>query len=113
MSQSIKRKIIVERKEYFWVLNSNSIDGIHDHHIRVHKERGTKSILYIDPYQWHMEIRPKAIEAAIKFACSKGWNPSKMTKPMYISMNDGEFYVLPDGVLFGYQDKNNSVNKNA
>ena len=113
MGRPIKRKIIVDQKEYFWVLNSNSIDGLHDQHIRVHRNRNTKSILYIDPYPWHMEIRPKAIEGAIKFAFSKGWKPSTMTQPMYISMNNGNLYVLPEGILFGYQDKNNSMNNGA
>ena len=109
MGRPIKRKIIVDQKEYFWVLDSNSIDGGHDKHIRVHRNRDTKSILYIDPYPWHLEIRPKAIESAIKFARTEGWKPSTMTQPMYISMNNGILYVLPQGILFGNQDKNNSM----
>jgi len=72
MGKPRKRKIIVDQKEYFWVLNSNSIDGLRDQHIRILRNRNTKSILYIDPYPWHMEIRPKVIESAIKFARSKG-----------------------------------------
>ncbi len=113
MSRSITRKIIVSGNEYTWVLNSNSVDSKNEHHIRVHAGRQTKSILYIDPYQWHMEIRPKLIEKAILFALSQDWNPNDAKGPMYISMNNSEFYVLPEGIMFGYQDKNNVSNKNA
>lgn len=113
MSRSIKRKVVVLGNEYYWVLNSNSVDSYKEHHIRVHAERDTKSILYIDPYPWHLEIRPKTIERAIDFAILSGWNLSDTKKAMYISMNNDEFYVLPEGVEFGYQDENNAVNKNV
>ncbi len=113
MSRSIKRKIIVSGEKYYWVLNGNSTDSYKERHIRVHAERNTKSILYIDPYQWHMDVRPKTIESAIKFAISSGWNPSEVIKTMYVSMNNDEFYVLPEGIEVGYQDENNAVNKDV
>lgn len=111
MSRSISRRIVVAGKEYYWSLNGNSIDQAKEQHIRVHIKKETKSILYIDPYQWHFEVTPKTIEQGITFATLEGWNPNRAKKTMYISMNNGEFYVLPEGIKFGYQDENNTVNK--
>ena len=71
----------------------------------------TKSILYIDPTPWSFEIRPKMIEKAIIFALSHGWNPNEKYKEMYLSMKKDQLYVLPKGVKFGHQDKNNPLNK--
>jgi len=108
MSRAIKRKITVKQEDFFWVLNGNSIDGQNESHIKVHSNKLTKSILYLDPYKWHFEIRPKKIEQAIIFAKDNGWIPEEKGKTMYLSMTDkGNFYVLPEGVKFGYLDKTN------
>lgn len=105
MSRAIKREITVLNKENCWVLEGNSIDSAKDHHIRIHSNKSTKSILYLDPYNWHFEIRPKTIEAAIIFAIDEGWNPEKKGNTMYLSMkNEGELYLLPEGIKFGYLD---------
>lgn len=105
MSKSIKRKIDVQKKDYFWVLDGNTIDGGYDTHIRIHSSKSTKSILYLDPYNWHFEIRPKTIRTAILFALGIGWNPEEKGNIMYLSMTkEGEFYRLPEGIKFGYLD---------
>lgn len=104
MSRSIKRKITVLENDYYWILNGNTIDSYKQHHIRVHIGDQTRSILYIDPYQWDFEIKPSVIEQAIVFAISKGWDPVNLKEPMYISMNEGDWYVLPKDIKFGYQN---------
>lgn len=105
-----KRKITVQNKLYYWVLDGNVIDHRGEQHVRIHSDRATKSILYLDPYNWHFEIRPKTIEAAILFAIEQGWNPEEKGRMMYVSMrNDGELYQLPEGVKFGYLDRDNNV----
>jgi hypothetical protein len=110
MSRAIKRKITVLDREYFWVLDGNSIDSNKEHHIRIHSNKLTKSILYLDPYNWHLEIRPKTIETAILFAIDLGWSPEKKGTTMYLSMkNEGEIYLLPEGIKFGYLDKSGIV----
>lgn len=104
MSKKAKRKITVLNQEYLWVLDGNTIDGFRAQHIKVHATRATKSILYIDPYNWHFEVRPQTIEKAIKFALDKGWTPEERGVPFFLSMDkDGEFYQLPDGIRFGYE----------
>jgi hypothetical protein len=102
MSRAIKKKITVLKIDYFWVLDGNSIDGTKEHHIRIHSNGLTKCILYLDPYNWHFEIRPKTIETAIIFALDHGWIPEEKGNIMFLSMDDdGSFYELPDGLKFG------------
>lgn len=106
MARAIKRKIMVLNKEYLWVLDSNSIDVPKERHIRIHSAKLTKNILYVDPYNWHFEIRPKTIEQVILFALELGWNPQESGKTWYISIKeDGEFYSLPEGQRFGFADR--------
>lgn len=108
MSRSIKRKIRVLNEIYFWVLDGNTIYGNQENHIRIHSKELTKSILYLDPYNWHFEIKPKTIEFAILFAIDNGWNPKEKGKVMYISMDkEGKLYKLPKGIKFGHLDKDN------
>jgi hypothetical protein len=110
MSRALKRKITVLNEDYFWVLDGNSIDGKKENHIRIHSKKLTKSILYLDPYNWHFEIKPKTIEKAILFAIDNGWSPEEKGNEMYLSMkNEGELYQLPEGIKFAYLDKNNIV----
>ena len=110
MSRAVKRKITVLNRAYFWVLDGNSIDATEERHIRIHASGVTKSILYLDPYNWHFEIRPKTIESAILFAIDKGWSPEENGTTMYLSMrNEGELYQLPEGVKFRHRGKNNSA----
>ncbi|BDD10835.1 hypothetical protein FUAX_32670 [Fulvitalea axinellae] len=110
MSRAIKRKIIVNQEVYFWVLDGNTIDGLNENRIKVHSNKLTKSILYIDPYKWHFEIRPKTIEQAILFAIKNGWNPEGKGKTTYLSMTDeGDFFVVPEGVKFGFLNKENNA----
>lgn len=103
MSRSQKRKIVVNATEYYWVLDGNTIDGFNDTHIRVHKEGDTGKILYIDPYDWHFEIRPKFVALAIQFALTSGWLSNESTEPIYVGYIDGKYCVLPKGIKFGYQ----------
>ncbi len=95
MSRSIRRQITVLQKEYIWVLNGNTIDSDKECHIKIHCNQLTKSILYLDPYNWHFEIRPKTIEKAILFAIKNGWNPLQKGKEMYLSMkNEGRIVSI-------------------
>ena len=108
MSKSVKRRIVVDGIQYYWVLNGNTIDRSNDTYIRVHKEGMTGNILYIDPYNWHFEIRPKFIDSAIKYALSAGWEKSDSGDGMYISYINEQYRVLPNGVKFGYQLENDA-----
>ncbi len=103
MSRSVKRKIVVNATQFNWVLDDNDIDGVKDTHIRVHKEGETSNILYIDPYDWHFEVRPKFVALAIQFALASGWFSNESTKSMYIGYIDEKYYVLPEGIKFGYE----------
>ena len=101
-----KREIKVLEEEYLWVLDGNTTHGYNEGHIRIHAQKLTKRILYLDPYNWHFEVRPQTIRKAILFAINNGWNPKEKGAPLYLAMKgDGDFYVLPEGVKFGYLDK--------
>ena len=108
MSKTVKRRISVDGAQYVWVLDGNSINRPNDTHIRVHKEGTTGNILYIDPYNWHFEIRPKFIAEAIRFALNAGWEDRTKATGIYVAYFDDEFQVLPKGVKFRYQ-----INKDA
>lgn len=107
MSRIVKRKIIVEEKCYYWTLNGNSIDD-KEKHIKIHTNKSTKSILYLDPYNWNFEIRPNTIRKAILFAIKNGWKPEENTDKMYISFNEKGFYILPKGMAFGHENDTKS-----
>lgn len=105
MSRKAKRKITVLNKEYLWVLDGNRIDGVRPQHIKIHLTGTEKSILYLDPYNWHFEVRPRTIEKAITFALENGWIPEEKGKTLVVSMNrEGEFYILPHGINFWYEE---------
>tara|TARA_B100000674_G_scaffold6879_1_gene5382 strand:- start:2043 stop:2372 length:330 start_codon:yes stop_codon:yes gene_type:complete len=106
MAKPVKRRIIVKGQVFYWVLNGNSIDTSpnQERHIKVHLKDLTKSILYIDPYPWEFQIRPKNIELAIKFAQSQGWDPKKPNCSKYISQKENKFFVLPAGQKFGHSE---------
>jgi len=110
MSKVVIRKIVVNKEEFYWTLQGNTIDGAKENHIKIHRNKVTKSILYIDPYDWSFELRPKTIKAGILFALTKGWDPDKAHTGFIISMKKDVFYVLPEGIHFGYQiEKNGSI----
>jgi len=105
MSKVVKRNIVVEGIDYCWTLNGNRIDGRKVSHIKVHLTNLTRSILYIDPYDWSFEIRPKIIRKGILFAISQGWSPEQKNTEMIIAMKNDEFYVLPSGEKFGFESE--------
>ncbi|MEM6770608.1 MAG: hypothetical protein AAF597_08505 [Bacteroidota bacterium] len=105
MSKSTARKIMVNNAEFIWTQKNNTINGAKEVHIKVYSAKVTKSVLYIDPYDWYFEVRPKTISEAILYALKQGWNPEIKHTGMIISMKEGEFYVLPEGVKFRYELK--------
>lgn len=102
MSKTTKRKITVDGIDYTWTLKGNRIDG-KEQSIKVHSGPDSKSILYIDPYDWSFEIRPKVIAEGIRFALQHGWNPQEAQSEIAISMHEGEFCVLPKGHRFKHR----------
>ncbi len=102
MSKVVKRQITVNGVNYFWTLKGNRIDE-KPIHIKVHIEGLTKSILYLDPYDWSFKIRPYTIRRAILFALEKGWMPEYVKTEMIISMKNNIFFILPKGKKFGYE----------
>ena len=96
------RTITVSDHDYLWVLTGNSIFG-KEQHIRVYRQGFQNSILYIDPYAWDFEVRPRQIREAVLFGLQHGWDPEEGGSGLYIGMRDGELIILPDGVQFAYQ----------
>ena len=108
MSKSIKREIIVLGKKYYWTLKGNTVHGYKETHIKIHADALTKSILYLDPYKWHFQIRPKTIEQSILFAKNNGWIPEEKGTTTYLSMNDDGTLIYAtgaSGTKYGYLDK--------
>ena len=96
------RTITVSDHDYLWVLSGNTIYG-KEQHIRVYRQGCQNSILYIDPYAWEFEIRPRQIREAILFALQQEWDPEQDGSSIYLGMRDGELITLPEGVQFAHQ----------
>jgi len=81
MTHTQKRKIIVDNMNYEWCIRGNSFwkDG---DHITIYKTGIKGTPIYLDPVPWSLEIRPKTIESAIKFALKANWNPAEKGKPL-------------------------------
>lgn len=112
MGRVSKRNIVVNQTPYIWTLKGNRIDT-KDCHIKIHKEGNNKSILYVDPYDWNFEVRPEYIKKAIIFALKNKWEPDKSLKDVYISMEDANFILLPDGVKFKHEIKQKTTANNG
>jgi len=94
-----KRRIVVDGREFFWVLPGNSLYTSPEKHITVFAaKRG--QVLLIDPYVWSFIPRPKLIADAIRFALSQGWTPEQPGRDIVLRFSEDSFYVLPEGVRF-------------
>lgn len=93
MSKSFKRTIVVSGEIYEWILDGNTIYNS-EKWIRIHKGKATKSILFVNPYHWQFEIRPKSIKEAIEFAIGLGWDSEQSTRNLFLDYGEDGFYVL-------------------
>lgn len=98
MSRKIKRKLNIGDEVYFWAANCNELNlyPYSESHIRVHQDRATKSILYVDISAWHFVISPKDVKEAIEFALLNHWDPKIAGRKLYISKNENGYRILPD-----------------
>lgn len=87
------RQLVVDGRAFRWVLPGNALDHAELVHLTVFaEERGQE--LWIDPYAWELEIRPKTIAAAIRFALKNGWTPGTAGAPFRLGHRDGDFFVV-------------------
>ena len=91
---------MVDDETYFWHLNHNSIDTAVPSHITIQKSTGKGQILFLDPYPWSFEIRPKTIENGILWSLKNGWNPESTGPPFYVGYRKDRFILLPPGAKF-------------
>ena len=98
------REIIVNDQTYLWHLRKNDLYWGW-HHITIRHKQVAGQILFIDPYSWHFEVRPRSIREGILFALENNWNPQEKGKPLYISYQETNFFVLPEGIQFAGQLK--------
>ena len=102
MKKTQKRKIVVNGTAYEWCLRGNKIWRDTDH-ITIYSPTSTGAPIYLDPYPWGLEIRPRTIADAIKFALKNGWEPEKKGRPFRIGYLHDTFVVLPDGSKNSYE----------
>ena len=59
---------------------------------------GTRFFLFIDPFPWGFEFRPKTVVGAIWWALAEGWTPDR-GPARAMSWNDAreQFEWLPEG----------------
>ena len=59
---------------------------------------GEPHVLFIDPYPWGFEYRPRDITAAVRWAFAQGWTPaSGPTRAMSFDDGKKQFVWLPEG----------------
>ena len=98
------RKIIVDDEPYEWVLHDNSLSASGDRHVTVYSPSKKGQTLYVDPYAWEFDVRPKTVADAIRFALSIGWTPTSVAPPMYLGFRGTQFFRLPEGIRFAHQN---------
>ncbi|MEM7432522.1 MAG: hypothetical protein AAF351_11385 [Pseudomonadota bacterium] len=96
------RQISVDNRSYVWHLNQNSL-VFREAHITIAENGVSGQILYLDPYPWGLEIRPKKVRKAILWAIENGWTPAKKGPPMYLGFQNGEFFILPGEAKFTHE----------
>ena len=97
-----RRKIVVDGEPYEWVLRDDSLHGS-DRHIAVYSASTKGQTLYLGPYAWEFEVRPRTVSDAIKFALTIGWTPKTGAPPIYLGFRDDQFFRLPEGVRFAHR----------
>jgi|RhiMetdeSRZDD1v2_1073273.scaffolds.fasta_scaffold744297_2 hypothetical protein len=98
------RSIVVDNEPYEWVLRHNSLFVDSDRHIAVYSPSAKGQTLYLDPYAWEFEVRPKTIAEAIRFALSIGWTPKAVAPPLYLGFRGEQFFRLPEGTRFAHEN---------
>jgi hypothetical protein len=92
------RKIVVDGRQFVWVLPGNSLE-LGNVHLSVFASKRTQP-LRIDPFPWAFTVRPQSVADAIRFALTHGWSPGEPGPPFFIALREGELVVLPPGVRF-------------
>jgi hypothetical protein len=106
MTHTQKRKIVVNDIKYEWCIRGNHIWKDTDH-ITIYKDDPSKTgtALYLDPFPWGLEIRPRTIANAIRFALRNNWNPEQKGKPIRIGYVNDDFVLLPEGIKNSHEYK--------
>jgi len=103
MTHTQKRKIYLDGIEYEWCIRGNDLWVTSAKHITIYKSGINGRPLYLDPYPWALEIRPKTIKRAIEFANRNGWIPENKGRPFLIGYLHEEFVVLPEGITSSHE----------
>ena len=88
-----RRIIEVDDRSYIWVLEGNEIFSS-ERWIIVTLLGTSYSRLYIDPYDYDLEIRPANIALAIKAARKMGWKPENNSGEIRVKYHEGKFEQL-------------------
>ena len=90
------RKLVVDGKNYLWHYSGHCPLCSSD--VFTIGRAGDRFVLYIDPFPWEFEMRPKSIVTAIKWALNKGWTSEfGPTRAMSSDGSDHKFKWLLDG----------------
>jgi hypothetical protein len=91
---------VLDGRVFEWLLPGNELfTGVKHIRIRASGVRGRP--IYLDPYPWGLEIRPRSIREAILFALAQGWSPEgPERRPLFLGYHRGHFLVLPDAYRF-------------
>jgi len=94
------RKIVVDGEEFLWHYDACCLLCSND--VFTAGKAGKPFVLFIDPFPWSFEFRPKNIAAAIKWARTAGWSAERgATRALSFHEKNQRFEWLPEGQRHG------------
>lgn len=67
------RKIVIDGEDFVWHYDACCPFCSDD--VLTAGKQSSPYVLFIDPFPWGMEIRPRSVAEAIRWARSEGWTP--------------------------------------
>jgi len=89
------RRIVVDGEEFAWHYDVHCVFCSDD--VMTAGKQGAPYFLFIDPYSWSVEVRPRSVAAAIRWARATGWTAERgPTKAMAFDDKSQDFRWLAE-----------------
>ena len=90
------RKIVVDGEAFLWHYDAHCLACSND--VITAGRAALPFVLFIDPFPWDFEFRPKNVAWAIRWARSQGWSPEAgPTRALAFNEQTRELQWLPEG----------------
>jgi len=90
------RKIVVDGEDFVWHYDAHCMACSDD--VFTAGKPGAPYVLFLDPFPWGFEFRPRNVAEAIRWARAAGWSAEKgPTRALALNEATSSFEWLPDG----------------